>query len=193
MKIFGIGLNKTGTKTLGVCLQHLSYRHVTYNLEYLRAFSQGDLNFLCETIKQYDSCEDWPWPLMFELLDEKFPEGKFILTQRQTPAIWFESLCKHAERTGPTEARRLVYGYEMPHHHRQHHIDFYNTHNRKVMDYFKNRPEKLLAVCWENGEGWAELCQFINQPHPHIPFPHIKIPQDRFKTLESLNKGMSSI
>ena len=181
MKIFGIGLNKTGTKTLGTCFQYFGYKNVTYSLEYLQAFSKGNFEFLYEKIKLYDSCEDWPWPLMFEFLDRKFPNSKFILTQRKTADIWFESLCKHAERTGPTEARSLVYGYEMPHNYQQHHIDFYNNHNNKVMEYFKNRQDKLLTVCWENGDGWTELCQFLNQPNPNISFPHIKVPKDRFK------------
>jgi hypothetical protein len=173
MKTFGIGLNKTGTKTLGVCLQHFGYKHTTYNLDDLRTFSQGNLNHLLDKIKQYDSCEDWPWALMYEFLDKQFPEAQFILTKRKTPDIWFESLCKHADRTGPTEARRLVYGYEMPHDYRQHHIDFYNAHNQKVVDYFKDRADKLLVVCWENGDGWRELCQFLKQPQPNMPFPHI--------------------
>ncbi len=32
MKVFGIGLNKTGTTTLGLCLQHWGFRHKSYDL-----------------------------------------------------------------------------------------------------------------------------------------------------------------
>jgi len=173
MKIFGIGLNKTGTKTLGTCLQYFGYRHISYDFDNLKKFSQGDLNFLIEQIKQFDSCEDWPWPLMFEILDENFPDGKFILTKRKTPEIWFDSLCQHAYCTGPKEARQIAYGYEMPHQHRQHHIDLYNAHNQKVVDYFKDKPDKLLVACWENGEGWQQLCPFLEKQVPDIPFPHV--------------------
>jgi len=172
MKIFGIGLNKTGTKTLGACLQHFGCQHLFYQFDNLRAFSQGDFSALLEKIERFDSFEDWPWPLMFELLDVHFPDSKFILTKRKTPDIWFKSLCQHAIRTGPKEARRLVYGYEMPHHYRQQHIDFYNAHNQKVIDYFKGKPKKLLVVCWEEGEDWGELCRFLGKPQPDIPFPH---------------------
>lgn len=173
MKVFGIGLNKTGTKTLGACLRHFNHRHLTYDLTDLRAFKQGQIDYLLEKIQQFDSCEDWPWPLLFDILEKNFPEAKFILTLRQTPTIWFESLCRHANKTGPTEARRLVYGYEMPHAYRQHHIDFYNHHNQKIMNYFKNKPDKLLVVCWENGDDWQVLCQFLGYPPPAIPFPHL--------------------
>jgi hypothetical protein len=173
MKIFGIGLNKTGTKTLGICLQHLGYRHTSYNFDDLKRFNEGDFDFLFEKMRQFDSCEDWPWPLMFEFLDEKFPDGKFILTKRKTPEIWFESLCKHADCTGPKEARKITYGYEMPHQHRLHHIDFYNAHYRKVVDYFKDKPNKLLVVCWEDGDGWQQLCRFLGKSVPDILFPHV--------------------
>ncbi len=172
-KVFGIGLNKTGTKTLGACLHYFGFKHLTYHIDDLRAFSQGNLPLLLDKITHYDSCEDWPWALMFDVLDKHFPNSQFILTKRQSPEIWFESLCRHADRTGPTEARRLVYGYEMPHHYRQYHIDFYNVHNKRVLDYFQNRPGQLLEVCWETGDGWHSLCEFLNQPHPQIPFPHL--------------------
>lgn len=186
MKIFGIGLNRTGTKTLGVCLRYLGYTHLSYDFEALQAFQQGKLDCLLEKIRHYDSCEDWPWPLIFEALDAHFPDAKFILTIRKSPDVWFESLCRHAERTGPTEARRLVYGYPMPHDYSQHHIDFYMAHNQSVKTYFQGQPKKLRVVCWENGDGWEQLCHFIGQPCPVAPFPHIKIPTTANATLERL-------
>jgi hypothetical protein len=173
VKIFGIGLNKTGTKTLGECLRQFGCRHTTFDLMDLRNFKRGNLALLLEKMNHFDSGEDWPWPLMVETLDEAFPEAKFILTIRKTPEIWFTSLCKHAEKTGPTEGRVLVYGYAMPHLYRQQHLDFYNRHNQTVMKYFQERPDKLLVVCWEKGDGWAELCGFLGRPQPAMPFPHV--------------------
>ena len=173
MKIFGIGLNKTGTKTLGFCFKFFGYKNTSFNFDDLVHFHNGHIDFLLNKIKGYDSCEDWPWPLLFKNLDKNFPEAKFILTKRKTPDIWFKSLCKHAERTGPTQARKLVYGYEMPHLHPRSHIKFYNRHNQNITKYFKNRPEKLLELCWEDGDGWPEFCHFIKKPCPDSPFPHL--------------------
>ncbi len=182
MKVFGIGLNKTGTKTLSTGLRELGYpRHITFSLHNLRNFKRGNIAELVEILTHFDSCEDWPWPLMFDHLDQHFPTAQFILTIRQTPEIWFNSLCRHAEYTGPTEGRLLVYGYAMPHDHYQHHLNFYLQHNQRVRDYFKNRPGKLLEVCWENGDEWAKLCQFLDKPLPAVPFPHVnKNSQIRF-------------
>ncbi len=172
MKIFGIGLNKTGTKTLGTCLKHFGNRHISCDFNSLKLYSAGNFAAVCEIIDQYDSFEDWPWPLMYELLDKNYPDGKFILTVRKSPEIWFQSLVKHANRTGKTEFRKVAYGHEMPHGFKEEHIAFYKKHNQDVLEYFSNKPGKLLKVCWENGDGWKEICPFLEKEIPGIPFPH---------------------
>jgi hypothetical protein len=172
MKVFGIGLNKTGTKTLGVCLNQLGYAHKSVDRPAFELFKKGDINGLFNIIDKYDSFEDWPWPLIYKEVDEKYPDSKFILTIRKTPESWFKSLCRHADYTGPTEFRKHIYGYEMPRKHKQHHLDFYDKHVKDVTDYFKSQPEKLLIVCWENGDGWEKLSSFLGFDCPNVPLPH---------------------
>ena len=67
-KIFGIGLNKTGTTTLGSCLKQLGYRHSSFSLELLEASQRGDWSPIQRQIDAHDSFEDWPYPLLFERL-----------------------------------------------------------------------------------------------------------------------------
>jgi hypothetical protein len=173
MKVIGIGLNKTGTKTLGECMKILGLRNKSYDFDLLKDFSEDNHKNLFDSMDQYDSFEDWPWPLMYKEFDKRYPDAKFILTLRKDPQTWFESLCRHALHTGPTEARKIVYGYEMPLQNEEHHIRFYMDHHRDVMAYFKNRPGKLLVVSWDNGDGWEALCSFLNHsPAPEVPFPH---------------------
>jgi hypothetical protein len=173
MKLFGSGLNKTGTKTLGECFRMLGFNNTSYNLNLLKAYASGDFAEIYNTCDHFDSFEDWPYPLLFREFDQYYPDSKFILTLRKDPETWFASLCKHAEMTGPTEARKLVYGYEMPLQNKEHHIRFYLNHQYEVIDYFKDRPGKLLVVSWENGDGWKELCPFLGVVNtPEIPFPH---------------------
>ena len=51
----------------------------------------------------------------------------------------------------------------------------YERHNREVLQYFGNRLSKdLLVVCWEQGDGWAELSRFLNKRLPEEPFPHLR-------------------
>jgi len=171
-RVFGIGLNKTGTKTLGTCLTQLGYHHKSVDKHAFELYKNGDLNSLFEIIDRYDSFEDWPWPLIYKEVDQKFPDSKFILTIRKSPETWFNSLCHHADYTGPTNYRKHIYGFAMPHKHKQHHFDLYNYHIKDVIDYFKDRPEKLLTLCWENGDGWEKLTSFLGIACPDIPLPH---------------------
>jgi hypothetical protein len=44
-----------------------------------------------------------------------------------------------------------------------------------VLEYFGDRVNKdLLVVCWENGDGWAELSRFLKRRAPDEPFPHLR-------------------
>lgn len=172
MKIVGVGLNKTGTTSLGMCMRHWGFRHVSNDRAAFDAYVRGDIERVLEVVRQHDSFEDWPWPLVYKEIDDVFPESKFILTKRSSPEAWFESLCRHAERTGPTRYREYVYGEAMPHEHRELHVRRYQEHNAAVEAYFRDRPGKLLVVCWENGAGWNEVGDFLGLKPPSVPFPH---------------------
>lgn len=172
MKIVGIGLNKTGTKSLGYCIQQWGFRHVSLCEEAFELWRSGDVPKLLTLVGHYDSFEDWPWPLVYKSIDKRFSGSKFILTKRKDPETWFESLCAHADRTGPTIYRKYIYGYEMPHGHKNHHIKIYLDHLSSCREYFKKRPNDFLEVCWEEGDGWSQLSSFLQLECPPIPFPH---------------------
>lgn len=175
MKIFGIGLNKTGTSTLGVCLQQLGFRHSSFNLPLLEQAAIGELEPLWHTVAGHDSFEDWPYPLLFEALDRRFPGSRFILTRRSSPERWLESLSAHALRTDPLvgpRARSLAYGSPYPQLDPEGHLRHYRQHLERVRQYFASRPQDLLEVCWEERASWRELCAFLQCAVPALPFPH---------------------
>jgi hypothetical protein len=172
VKVVGVGLNKTGTTTLGRCLRHWSFRHESCSKAAFDLWVKGDMVTLLGHVAQFESFEDWPWPLIYTRIDTTFPGSKFILTRRRDPETWFRSLCAHATRTGPTEYRRRIYGHEMPHGHKKHHIDIYERHNQAVRQYFAHRPGDLLEVSWEEGDGWSILAEFLQRECPRLPFPH---------------------
>lgn len=176
MKVFGIGLNKTGTSSLGHALRILGYAdHVDGRPDLLKNWADGEIEPILSEAKGYNNFEDWPWPLVYKELFNAFPDSRFILTKRTSPETWFESLCNHADRTGPTQQRKLVYGFEMPHEYRAEHIEYYNTHNDRIEAFFKEHaPNKLLVVCWEDGNNWNRLASFLNKEVPTVPFPHVK-------------------
>jgi Sulfotransferase domain len=153
-------------------MQHWGLKHMSYSEETFQLWRNRKYRELLAWMKQYSSFEDWPWPLFYKEIDQAFPGTRFVLTRRRNAEIWFKSLCKHAEQTGPTDFRKYIYGYEMPHYHKEEHIKFYENHLQSVRNHFKGRPHDLLEVCWEEGDGWDELSLFLGLQRPGIPFPH---------------------
>jgi hypothetical protein len=173
-KVFGIGLHRTGTSTLGRCLQVLGYNHCSVRRDLLVAYRGGDMARLLAEAEKFDSFEDWPWPLAYRELFEAFgSRARFILTVRKSPEVWLESLKKHSLRTHPERhCRTLAYGFDYPHGYEAEHVAFYNKHNADVQAFFADKRKALLTVCWENGDGWKELCGFLGFRIPREPFPH---------------------
>lgn len=163
MKIIGAGLNKTGTKTLRYHLIQWGFEHRSYELDAFQQFQAGKIDELLDSMEDYDSFEDWPWPLMFREIDERFPDAKFILTTRRSADVWYTSLCKMAVRMGPlNDFEKHIYGYSMPQGRKAQHQKYYNRHNATVTDHFANRPEKLLQLCWEDGGTAEQLAGFLD-------------------------------
>lgn len=173
IKIFGIGLEKTGTTTLQHCLKYLGYSNEGCGLKLLRQIKEGDFTETFSIVDRYDSFADWPWPLIYQELDKRYPHAKFILTTRKDSSTWLNSLKKFVkQRKGSPESRKLIYGYEMPFGHEQEYIAFYKGHNQQVREYFIARSDDFLEVCWETGSDWRQLCDFLGKEIPDIAFPH---------------------
>lgn len=170
MKVIGVGLNKTGTKTLGYYLKHWGFRHKTYDLDAFNCYRAGRLHELLEMMKEYDSFEDWPWPLVFREIDSHFPDARFVLTVRRNPEVWYRSLCNMAVRMGPFyEFEQHIYGHAMPQGHYSEHLRYYHEHNRAVEEHFRDRPGKLLKICWETGDDAKTLTDFLGLEVEDIP------------------------
>lgn len=193
MKVFGIGLNKTGTKTLGRHLTQLGFRNRSYDSnnvyesESFELWQQGNLDALLDLLEDYDSCEDWPWCLVYRELDERFPDAKFVLTIRSTPDVWYRSLCNMSVRIGPLPLfERHVYGSSMPQGRKKEHIRIYQDHERAVEQYFKDRPDKLLKLCWETAAGPQVLLDFLGLPNEHLEPVHVNKSPSRIYSGDNL-------
>ena len=172
-KIVGIGLNKTGTKTLKSYFRSWGLRNRSFELETFEQYRSGRVEEVLQSMEDYDAFEDWPWPLMFREIDERYPDARFILTTRKSPEAWFRSLCNMAVRMGPLkDFERHVYGHAMPQGHAEEHIRFYEAHNAAVREHFRDRPGKLLEICWEAGDDAAKLAEFLGMPVPEGPPVH---------------------
>ena len=175
-KVFGVGLNKTGTTTLALCGKILGYRFASCDRNLLEdVVRRRDFAGVKAAVERFDLFQDWPWPLIYRELHELYPGSKFILTVRKDEQTWLESLKKHSLRTRPfAHSRSLAYGYSYPHRHEQHFLEFYRRHNAEVKAYFGGVGADFIELCWERGDGWEELCGFLGEPLPDVPFPHGK-------------------
>lgn len=174
-KVFCIGLNKTGTKSLAKCAKLLGLRATGCDKRLLGKWVlHGDLSASISVAEAHDFFHDWPWPMVYKNMDRLFPGGAFILTVRSDPERWLRSLTRHSMRTHPKRhCRKLAYGFDYPHGQEQHHLGIYEKHNDDARAFFRDRRQDFLEVCWEKGDGWKEICAFLGKDIPELPFPHV--------------------
>ena len=179
-KVFGIGLPKTGTKTLGDCFKELGFKHRSFDMDLAAQAKRNELENVLAEAEKYETFEDWPWFLVYRELDQRFPNSKFILTLRKDTNAYVTSLRKHHERQGIREEGFVkphwwddVFGFPPDQWDYRESVQRYERHNREVLEYFRDRTDDLLVVCWESGDGWDKLCRFLNMPCPDEPFPHL--------------------
>ena len=166
MKVLGVGYPRTGTKTLGVCFRVFGYRNASWDGSIYEKYLQGDIGGILRYAEEFDSFEDLPWCSMYKEFDERFSETKFILTVRKDEHTWYQSYRTH-EYFLARETYLPLSGplYESS-------MNLYRDHNRSVREYFRDRPDDLLEVCWEDKHGWSELASFLNETLPEVKFPH---------------------
>jgi hypothetical protein len=176
-KLFGIGLNKTGTSSLRSALEFFGYRVCGPRRNLLKALRRGDFSAFDEVVAAYDAFEDIPWPLAFDYLFERYgTDTRFVLTTRSSADAWFNSIENHARSSGlASDTWLLTYGTRRPFGRAKEYKELYTHHNERVRAYFRERnaQDRLLEICFDRGEGWPELCRFIAEPVPDIPFPHV--------------------
>lgn len=178
-KIFCIGINKTGTTSIGDALKILGYRRLGWQDNISAALTlrwhEGKIERFVELSKKYDVFEDIPWCLVYKEMHALYPNAKFILTTRSTDEKWLNSICKHVKRNGRSNwiGHYLIYGSYNPEEDTQMYLNKYNSHNEEVREFFKDKPGKLLEMCFENGDSWKEICDFVGLDEiPEVEFPH---------------------
>ena len=169
-KVFGVGIAKSGTKTLGRCFRELGYRNCSIRDD-LAPAAMGNPAAVIAATGDFDSFEDFPWFWFYESLAAQYPDARFVLTRRRDDDAWRRSFHNHM-RTIPPErielgrqlAERFLPGVSID--------DLHQVHNERVRAFFADKPGRLLEVCWEETPSWGPLCAFLGQPVPPVPFPH---------------------
>lgn len=200
-KIFCIGLNKTGTTSLGVFFENNGFKVEKQKNGELMLQNYLDRNFK-DIIKKCNRSrsqvfQDVPHslPYTFVHLDTAFPNSKFILTIRNSPKDWYNSILSfHSfffnKGLTPTYESLISSNYiykgwawEMMNdvffkgnqelYKREDLIHVYERHNQNVIDYFRNKPKKLLVIDLSIRDDFDKLCDFINIKSKQKDFPNI--------------------
>jgi len=180
-KVFGVGMFRTGTTSLGLALQRLGYRatHKFWNqLPRLAPYFDLDTRKfepLAQEIRaraeRFNAFSDAPWLYLYRELDEWYPGSRFILTLRSSSEAVVKSEFAHWERAYVMKRWLAQEGYPPS---PQRFIRRYEQHNENVRAYFKDRPDDFLEICFETEpEPWRRLCDFLHvDAVPDEPFPH---------------------
>ncbi|MGH8906675.1 MAG: sulfotransferase family protein [Egibacteraceae bacterium] len=187
VKVFGLGMSRTGTHSLTAALHVLGFDTVHYPADRatLDTLIRGDARF--PLLAHYDGITDVTSAPYYEDLDRAWPGSKFVLTVRDEES-WLRSCGAHwtvpmgdkrregEERQIYVELQRFlraaVYG--------SHEFDeerFRRVHRRHVEDvtrYFAGREHDLLVLDIVAGDGYERLSPFLGVPVPEQPFPKQK-------------------
>jgi len=198
MKILGVGLSRTGTKSLTRALEILEFTAIHNDRERLTPIILGVDN--TPDFRVYDDVDavtDLPSAYFFRELLLAYPTAKAILTVRETNS-WLRSYRNHAR---PQKLRRLsgfrvrvgnalgvkkhvqlrkIYRYKIAmrnlvygsvYFHEYLHRKKYERHNASVKHEIPE--DRLLVMNILDGDGWEKLCPFLGVDIPPVDFPHL--------------------
>jgi len=189
-KIFGVGLSRTGTKSLSAALGVLGYKACHFpddrvsRCEITAFLHRPEPSLSLSALRRFDAMTDTPISCTYQALDVAYPGSRFILTTRDKASwlgscedYWRGTMKRDLERISDERAayvhliNRTVYGSE----------EFdaegfeqaYDRHEASVRRFFDRRPRDLLALDICARPGWPELCDFLKVDVPILEFPHM--------------------
>lgn len=181
MKVFCIGLPKTGTTSIGKAFDILGISHngATDSSLAIRDICNGSFKYIKEQIEEFNGFEDTPYHLIYEWLCITYPNAKFILTERASPESYLNSLKNESEakkQSGIHQLKKTAqFGFPLVEGNERAVVDYYVKHNYNA----KMRCDNLLVMNFEKGHGWQELCNFLGYSIPNQPFPHENKTKDK--------------
>ena len=197
-KIFGIGFQKTGTSSLNRALALLGYNAAGgIRINHPKGIyieppltKEKILPVALARAREADAFSDNPWPLLIREMDVEFPGSKFVLTYRD-PDRWLHSIVRHFGDTS-SDVMQWIYGVPFPKGNEARCLHVYAAHNDAVRAYFAGRPSDLLEIDFETGDGWLELCAFLDRPVPAARFPHDNTGDERERKRSGIWRRMKA-
>jgi hypothetical protein len=133
-------------------------------------------------ITKFQGFADNPVPLLYQQLDRRHPNSKFILTIRDErewikSVRWLFNEGREVFRWDSEQVRELIRDihtrlYGAATFDETVFLEKYRAHHRDVLAYFADRPKALLTLDLTQGSAFEKLCPFLDIPIPRRPFPH---------------------
>ena len=190
-KIFVLGYNKTGTKSLSNALEYLGYKvlHTGSTGDFIGFLDRIGNNLnksknVLDGLEGYDCYIDYPFyePTVFSHIISEYPDAKYISLTRSLDGYvdsvlrdkikrirqgnfdnwnWLGVGEEEVFRNYPEYQKEWVKGRIQFKHYSN--VRFLN---KKKIDYLQ------MNIC-DKGDGWEVLCSFLDKPIPDKEFPWI--------------------
>ena len=190
--VFNIGFYKSGTCSLAAALNMLGIPTLHWEHEGRKVYTtlhetieknkQNNRKLFYGLDNTYQGFSDFKGERYFRELYAQYPNSKFILTIRP-----LEDWLRSVERW---ESKRLLHKKlataikrndvkKAKHYRNQLKTSFnkkvkirhYRRYKKEIRKFFKDKPDQFLELRICEGEGWPELCSFLNLDQPNVDFP----------------------
>lgn len=155
---------------------HLAFQHLGLKSIHYPKELWDDLHH--PIMKRHSAFSDTPLSLLYQQIDQSYPNSLFILTTREL-TNWLKS-CQwmytykyrawgfytHPARTfnmelfGTTEFDEKAFSRK------------YHEYHGEVLSYFGDRDDLLVLDLEKEANPWRKLCAFLDTDCPSVPFPH---------------------
>lgn len=143
---------------MGAVFEHLGYRvfHGPF-----RGIENDPMNFNMDSflrdsgpvddlLESYDAFQDYPFMYCYPYIAEKFPDAKFILTERDPQRVAESDMNMWLKLGKPKEDIPPVEVF----------VERYNNHHSEVLRYFES-SERLLRLTVGKEQDLSALCTFL--------------------------------
>ena len=176
IKIFGVGLPKSGTTSIRSALRILGFKSYGANAGQNGFILKKQLlnkNFKLKFLNKFNVLYNFASAVFYKELDQVYPNSKFILNIRDKE-LWLASSEKwFAKYPGLSPVSKMLFPklYGCRKFNKDKFSAMYDKHIENVLIYFADRPQDLLVINVCNGDGWEKLCPFFGLDQPNVEFP----------------------
>jgi len=184
--VIGAGFGRTGTLSLKEALETLGYSCYHMKELFHKRHSklwmvEGEPDFT-KIFSEYNATCDWPACSFYKEQFKRYPDAKVILTLRD-PEKWYKSCLETIYELTHVLKFPLSFNsalklsdkfvwmgtFKGRFKDKDYAISVYQKHVEEVQQTIPK--EKLLL--FDVASGWKPLCEFLSEPIPDVPFPHV--------------------